>query len=106
MSLEFDPNKTASPEDLFGNRGAFLRDAIKVDTYVRVSTSLEEVRQEANVRGFQLSQIREDHILHTGDQTLSEAPLSFIQDPIDAHVWVAQKEFEKYEEIFRNEDPS
>ena len=100
MTLEFDPTNTASPEDLFGRKGKFLREVVKVERYIRVCKGIEELKTAASKLGFQLTDIRRDWILHKEGQTLAETPLSFIQDPVDEHLWIAEQEFDKYVTLF------
>lgn len=102
MTLEFDPTKTASPEDLYGRRGGFLRDVVKIDKFIRVSTDIKEVRDAATLKGFQLTDFHGNHVLHKDGQSLGDPSLiSFYEDRVDGHVWVTEQEFDRYCERFK-----
>lgn len=102
MTLELKPEVTASPEDMFGRKGEFFRDFSSVDKFFRVADHIDEVRPFAEARGFKLTEFsRSAWVLYRDGQTLQEAAMGFFTDRVDGFVWIADREVQKFEDLFR-----
>lgn len=110
MTVELRPEMTASSQDLYlGLSANFVRNAHRAQVLVRVADNIEEVCQEIKNKGMSLQDTWGSELIwgaHKPDQESEEPQFSFFVDQVDGFVWVADRETEKFQELFGAEKPS
>ena len=95
---------TASPEDLFGEKGTFWRKITGISKLFRVADNIDEVRPHVESRGLLLTEIwRSSWVVWREGQTPEQSEMSFFTDRVDGFVWITEIEVEKFKELFREE---
>lgn len=101
MTIELRLGITASPEDLFGRKGAFMRDWSGIDRLVRVADQIDEVKPLVEGVGLKMLDFHDEWLVFKEGATLQDVEVSLFKDRVDGFVWVAEQEVEKFKNLFK-----